>query len=85
MGLNMSKELKIGNLELKNRVIIGPMAGVSNQGFRAVIKEFDPALIYSEMISDKAIHFKICSKPITNNWYILCYCYFKKFIYMMFK
>ena len=54
----MRKTLKIGNLELKNRVLIGPMAGVSNPGFRAVIKEFDPALIYSEMISDKAIHFK---------------------------
>lgn len=54
----MSEKLKIGNVELANRIIVGPMAGVSNIGFRSIMKQFDAGLIYSEMISDKAICFK---------------------------
>lgn len=54
----MRLKMKIGNVELKNRIIVGPMAGVSNIGFRSIMKEFDAGLIYSEMISDKAICFK---------------------------
>ncbi|MBQ1521223.1 MAG: tRNA dihydrouridine synthase DusB [Erysipelotrichaceae bacterium] len=50
--------LKIGDLELRNHVIVGPMAGISNIGFRTMIKQFDPALIVSEMISDKAITYQ---------------------------
>lgn len=50
-------ELKIGDVTLKNRIIVGPMAGVSNQGFREVMREFNPGLIVSEMISDKAIFY----------------------------
>jgi len=50
-------KLKIKDLELENRVIVGPMAGVSNQSFRKVMKEFGAGLIVSEMISDKAIYY----------------------------
>ena len=52
------QQLKIGNVILDNRVIVGPMAGISNNSFRTVIKKFGASLIYSEMISDKAICFK---------------------------
>lgn len=52
------EELKIGNVLLDNRIIVGPMAGISNESFRAIAKRFGAALIYSEMISDKAIVFK---------------------------
>jgi len=51
-------ELKIGKLTLENRVVVGPMAGVSNQGFCEAIRQFGPSLIFSEMISDKAIYYK---------------------------
>ena len=34
------------------------MAGISNPSFRAIAVRFGAALIYSEMISDKAIVFK---------------------------
>lgn len=51
-------EFKIGNVTLKNHIIVGPMAGVSNQPFRCIMKQFDPALVVSEMISDKAIFYK---------------------------
>ncbi|NLC96521.1 MAG: tRNA dihydrouridine synthase DusB [Erysipelotrichaceae bacterium] len=49
---------QIGNVEIKNPVIIAPMAGVSNSAFRSICFEFGAGLVYSEMISDKAIHFK---------------------------
>jgi nifR3 family TIM-barrel protein len=47
--------MNIKNISLKSNIIVGPMAGVSNQAFRKIVKQFDPALIYSEMVSDKAI------------------------------
>ena len=48
---------KVGDVTLNNHMIVGPMAGISNLGFRTMIKQFDPGLIVSEMISDKAITF----------------------------
>ena len=47
--------MKIGNVEIKNKVIIAPMAGVSNIAFRTIMKEFGAGLIYAEMVSDKAL------------------------------
>ena len=49
---------KIGNIEIKNKVIIAPMAGVSNIAFRTIMKEFGAGLIYAEMVSDKALSFR---------------------------
>ena len=50
----MSK-LKIGNVELKNNVVLAPMAGVCNPAFRLIAKEFGTGLVYAEMVSDKAV------------------------------
>ncbi|MDD6525900.1 MAG: tRNA dihydrouridine synthase DusB, partial [Firmicutes bacterium] len=49
---------KIGDVEIKNPIIIAPMAGVSNSAFRTMCYNFNAALVYSEMISDKALLFK---------------------------
>ena len=46
---------KIGNVEIKNQVILAPMAGVCNLAFRTICKEMGCGLIYAEMVSDKAI------------------------------
>lgn len=46
---------KIGNVEIKNRVVFAPMAGVSNESFRSIIKDMDAGLIYSEMVSNMGI------------------------------
>ncbi len=46
---------KIGNVEIKNRIVFAPMAGVSNISFRTIIKEMGAGLIYSEMISSMGI------------------------------
>ena len=48
---------KIGNVEIKNQVVLAPMAGISNSAYRRIIKEMGCGLIYAEMVSDKAITF----------------------------
>lgn len=50
--------LKIGNVEMKNRVVLAPMAGICNSAFRLTVKEFGAGLVCAEMISDKGIVFK---------------------------
>ncbi|WP_202081475.1 tRNA dihydrouridine synthase DusB [Caldalkalibacillus salinus] len=51
----MAKTLKIGDIEMKNQVVLAPMAGVCNPAFRLIAKEFGAGLVCAEMISDKAI------------------------------
>ena len=46
---------KIGNIEIKNRVVFAPMAGISNPSYRSIIKEMGCGLIYSEMVSTMGI------------------------------
>lgn len=46
---------KIGNIKMKNEVILAPMAGVCNSAFRRIIKEMGCGLLYAEMVSDKAL------------------------------
>lgn len=46
---------KIGNVEIKNQVVLAPMAGVGNSAFRRIIKEMGCGLICCEMVSDKAL------------------------------
>lgn len=46
---------KIGNVEIKNQVVLAPMAGISNTAYRQIIKEMGAGLIYAEMVSDKAL------------------------------
>lgn len=47
--------LKIGDIEMKNKVVLAPMAGVCNPAFRLIAKEFGCGLVCAEMVSDKAI------------------------------
>lgn len=46
---------KIGNVEIKNQIVLAPMAGICNSAFRRICKEMGCGLIYAEMVSDKAI------------------------------
>jgi len=48
---------KIGNVEIKNNIVLAPMAGICNSAFRRIAKEFGCGLIVSEMVSDKAIFY----------------------------
>ncbi|MDY0276511.1 MAG: tRNA dihydrouridine synthase DusB [Acholeplasma sp.] len=46
---------KIKNIEIKNKVVLAPMAGVSNSPFRKLAKEYGAGLVYAEMVSDKGL------------------------------
>ena len=50
------KELQIGNVKLKNNIILAPMAGITDKAFRMVCKEYGPGLVVTEMASAKAIY-----------------------------
>ena len=49
--------LKIGNVELKNNVILAPMAGITDLPFRVIAKKFGPGMVCTEMASTKAIFY----------------------------
>ena len=51
------KKLKIGNVELKNNIILAPMAGVTDLPFRIVAEKFNPGLVCTEMVSSKALFY----------------------------
>lgn len=50
--------LKIKNLELKNNLILAPMAGVTTEAFRTICLEQGAGLVYAEMVSDKGLAYK---------------------------
>ena len=47
--------MKIGNVELKGKTILAPLAGITNLPFRIMVKECGCALVCSEMVSAKGI------------------------------
>ncbi len=51
------KTFKIGDIELKNRYILAPMAGVSDLPFRVLCSEMGAAMVCMEMVSAKAIYY----------------------------
>ncbi len=48
-------KIKIGDVELDNRVILAPMAGICDSAFRTIIKSMGCGLLGTEMVSTKAI------------------------------
>ncbi len=49
--------MKIGNVQLSNNLFLAPMAGVCDHSFRRLCSSFGAGLVYSEMISAKALSF----------------------------
>ena len=49
--------MKIGNLTFKNNVFLAPMAGVTDISFRGLCKEMGCGLVYTEMVSAKALYY----------------------------
>lgn len=47
--------LKIGPIEMKNQVVLAPMAGVCNTAFRLIAKRFGAGLVCAEMVADRGI------------------------------
>ncbi len=52
------KALTIGSVTLENPFILAPMAGVTDRPFRSLCKEQGCGLMYTEMVSAKAILYK---------------------------
>lgn len=50
--------MKIGNIEVKNRVFLAPMAGITDVVFRVICKQMGAGLVYSEMVSAKGLYYK---------------------------
>lgn len=46
---------RLGELEIKNQIVIAPMAGITNPAYRAILKDYGAGLIYTEMVSDKGL------------------------------
>ena len=51
------KKLRIGNVEIDNNLILAPMAGVTDLPFRLLCREQGCGLLYTEMVSAKAIQY----------------------------
>jgi len=49
--------MQIGAVTLKNNLFLAPMAGVTDKAFRMTAKPFGPALMYTEMVSGKGLHY----------------------------
>lgn len=50
--------MKIGNLNFDNNVFLAPMAGVTDISFRTLCKEMGCGLVYTEMVSAKALYYE---------------------------
>jgi tRNA-dihydrouridine synthase B len=50
--------MQIGNLKLENRLIMAPMAGVTNMPFRVIVKGMGAGLVFSEMVSAMGLTLK---------------------------
>lgn len=49
--------MKIGNITFENNIFLAPMAGVTDISFRGLCKEMGCGLVYTEMVSAKALYY----------------------------
>lgn len=49
--------MKIGEMEFQNNVFLAPMAGITDRAFRELCREFKCGLVYTEMVSAKALFY----------------------------
>ena len=50
-------KLKIGNITLKNNILLAPMAGITNLPFRTICEQYTPGLVCTEMVSSKGLFY----------------------------
>ena len=46
---------KFGNIEINNKVILAPMAGITSSGYRKFMSAFKPGYMVTEMVSDMGL------------------------------
>ena len=57
MENNLIKKLKIGNVELRNNILLAPMAGITDLPFRLICEKYGAGLTCTEMISSKGLFY----------------------------
>lgn len=45
----------IRDLTIENKLVLAPMAGVSNNAFRVIVRQMGAGLVFAEMVSDKGL------------------------------
>ena len=54
----LSTPLKIGNLEVKSRVLQSPLSGVTDLVFRRLVRRYAPeSMLYTEMVNATGLHY----------------------------
>ncbi|CAM3064021.1 tRNA dihydrouridine synthase DusB [Lactiplantibacillus plajomi] len=53
--MDLNTPWRIGDVVIPNRLVVAPMAGVTNAAFRVICKDFGAGLVVCEMISDRGI------------------------------
>ena len=52
------EKLKVGDIKLKNNVILAPMAGITDLSYRKICKKYGkPGLVCTEMVSSKGLYY----------------------------
>lgn len=51
------KKLKVGNVELRNNILLAPMAGITDLPFRLVCEKYGAGICCTEMVSSKGIYY----------------------------
>lgn len=57
MKCKFIRPIEIGNVKVENNVFLAPMAGITDRPFRMICKEFEPGLVYTEMVSSKGLFY----------------------------
>ena len=47
--------IKIGNIEIKNPVLLAPMAGITDYPYRSICKKYGASIVYTEFVSSNGI------------------------------
>lgn len=48
---------KIRDIEIKNKVVLAPMAGITNEAYRLICKKYNAGLVYAEMVSANGLDY----------------------------
>jgi len=51
----MEREWKIGDCNLTSRLLLAPMAGITDHAFRLICEKYEPGLVVTEMVSAKGL------------------------------
>ena len=51
------KHINIGNVKIANNIFLAPMAGITDKAYRIICREHGAGLVYTEMVSSKAIFY----------------------------